>query len=46
MKTDIIMRIERQYLSMTKKQRQIADYMKKNIDTMAFITLKDMSKEL
>lgn len=29
MKTDIIMRIERQYLSMTKKQRQIADYMKK-----------------
>lgn len=46
MEKDIIMQIEEHYLSMTKKQRQVADYMKENIDTMAFITLKEMSKEL
>ncbi len=46
MEKNIIMRIEERYLSMTKKQRQIADYMKENIETMAFITLKEMSKEL
>ncbi len=46
METDIIMQIDRHYLSMTKKQRQVADYIKENIDTMAFITLKEMSKEL
>ncbi len=43
---DIIMRIEEHYPSMTKKQKQIADYIKENIDTMAFITLREMSKEL
>ena len=46
MEKDIIMRIEECYLTMTKKQRQVADYMKENIDTMSFITLKEMSKEL
>lgn len=46
MEKNIIIRIEERYLSMTKKQRQIADYMKENIETMAFITLKEMSKEL
>lgn len=46
MEMDIIMQIDKHYLSMTKKQRQVADYIKENIDTMAFITLKEMSKEL
>ena len=46
MDKDIMMRIEETYPSMTKKQRQIADYMKENIDTMAFITLKELNKEL
>ncbi len=46
MNTDIMMSIEQCYPTMTRKQRQIADYMKDNIDTMAFITLKEMSKEL
>lgn len=46
MEADIIMRIEKLYLSMTKKQKQVADYIKENIDTMAFITLRDMSREL
>lgn len=46
MDTDIIMQIEKHYLSMTKKQRQVADYIKENIDTMSFITLKEMSKEI
>ena len=46
MEMDIIMQIEKHYLSMTKKQRQVADYIKENIDTMSCITLKEMSKEL
>lgn len=46
MDMDIMMRIEEHYPSMTKKQKQIADYIKDNIDTMAFITLREMSKEL
>lgn len=46
MEKDIIMRIEEYYPSMTKKQKQIADYIRENIDTMAFITLRDMSREL
>ena len=46
METDIITQIDKHYLSMTKKQRQVADYIKENIDTMSFITLKEMSKEL
>ena len=41
-----MMRIEETYPSMTKKQRRIADYMRKNIDTMAFVTLKELNKEL
>ena len=46
MNKDIMMRIEETYPSMTKKQRRIADYMRKNIDTMAFVTLKELNKEL
>lgn len=46
MELDIMMRIEKHYPTMTRKQRQVADYIKDNIDTMAFITLRDMSREL
>ncbi len=46
MNKDIMMRIEEYYPSMTRKQKQVVGYMKENIDTMAFITLKEMSKEL
>ncbi len=46
MEADIMMRIENNYPTMTKKQKQIADYIKENIDTMSFITLRDMSREL
>lgn len=46
MEADIMMRIENNYPSMTRKQKQIADYIKENIDTMSFITLRDMSREL
>lgn len=46
MEADILTRIEEYYPSMTKKQKQIADYIRENIDTMAFITLRDMSREL
>jgi len=46
MDKDIMTRIEEHYPDMTKKQKQIADYIKDNIDTMAFITLREMSKEL
>ena len=46
MEMDIMMRIEGHYPTMTKKQRQVADYIKDNIDTMAFITLREMSREL
>lgn len=46
MEKDIIGQIEECYGSMTKKQKQIADYIKNNIDTMSFITLREMSNEL
>lgn len=46
MDIDIMMRIEECYPRMTKKQRQIAEYIKENVDMMAFITLREMSKEL
>lgn len=39
-------RIEACYPKMTKKQKQIADYMRNNIETMCFVTLKEMSTEL
>ena len=41
MDTDIMANISRCYPKMTKKQRQIADYIRDNADTMTFITLKD-----
>lgn len=43
---NFIEKIERCYPAMTKKQKQIADYMKSNIETMCFITLKELSNEL
>ncbi|XCP84272.1 MurR/RpiR family transcriptional regulator [Roseburia hominis] len=43
---DITARIDRVYLNMTKKQKQIADYMRDNAEKMAFITLKDLSAEV
>lgn len=43
---NFIERIETSYSAMTKKQKQIADYMRNNIETMCFITLKEMSTEL
>lgn len=43
---DITARIENVYPSMTKKQKQIADYMKDNVERMAFITLKDLSTDV
>lgn len=46
MDTDIMTNIEQCYSKMTKKQRQIADYIKDNADTMTFITLKELSREL
>ncbi len=46
MDTDIMANISRCYPKMTKKQRQIADYIRDNADTMTFITLKELSREL
>lgn len=46
MDKDIIARIGECYPSLTKKQKQIADYMRDNIETMAYITLRDLSEEL
>lgn len=46
MDTDIMVSIDKCYPKMTKKQRHIADYIRDNIDTMTFITLKELSREL
>ena len=46
MDTDIMANIEQCYPRMTKKQRQIAGYIKDNADMMTFITLKELSREL
>lgn len=43
---DIIARIEEVYPRMTKKQKQLADYMVSHTGEMAFITLKELSKEV
>ncbi len=43
---NIVRRIDEVYPKMTKKQKKIADYMKENIETLAFITLKDLSREI
>ena len=40
---DIIETIQSRYVGLTKKQKQIADYMVNHIDKMSFITLKEMS---
>lgn len=43
---DIITVIKEKYNSMTKKQKQIADYMVANPEKMTFITLKELRQEL
>lgn len=43
---NFVERIDSLNTAMTKKQRQITEYMKNNIETMCFITLKEMSAEL
>ncbi|SHJ59913.1 MurR/RpiR family transcriptional regulator [Hespellia stercorisuis] len=42
----ILERIEEIYPKLTKKQKQIADYMKDHAEDMAFITLKELSTEV
>ena len=42
---NIIERLQERYPDMTKKQKQIADYMMSHVDKMSFITLKDLSAE-
>lgn len=42
---NIIERLKERYPDMTKKQKQIADYMMSHVDKMSFITLKDLSAE-
>lgn len=46
MNTDIMARIEEFYPRLTRKQRQVAEYIKENVEMMTFITLREMSKEL
>ena len=43
---NIVERIEEKYKSMTKKQKKVSDFVKVNLDTMTFVTLKDLSNEL
>lgn len=43
---NFVERIESINSALTKKQRKITDYMRNNIETMCFITLKEMSAEL
>lgn len=40
----ILERIEDNYQKLTRKQKQIADYMKEHAENMAFITLKELSQ--
>ena len=43
---EILKRIEDTYPKMTRKQKQIADYMVSHAENMAFITLRDLSHEV
>ena len=43
---DIIKRIEDTYPKLTRKQKQIADFILQNTDTLTFITLKDLSSQV
>ena len=43
---DIIKRIESHYPDMTRKQKQIADFLLQNQDTLTFITLKELSVQV
>ena len=43
---DIISRIEDTYPKLTRKQKQIADYILQNTDTLTFITLKELSTQV
>ena len=40
-KMNIIERLKEKYPEMTKKQKQIAEYMMSHVDKMSFITLKE-----
>lgn len=42
---NIIERLKEKYPNMTKKQKQIAEYMINHVDKMSFITLKELSAE-
>lgn len=42
---NIIERLKEKYPNMTKKQKQIAEYMMNHVDKMSFITLKELSAE-
>lgn len=42
---NIIERLKEKYPEMTKKQKQIAEYMMSHVDKMSFITLKELSAE-
>lgn len=42
---NVIERLKEKYPDMTKKQKQIAEYMMSHVDRMSFITLKDLSTE-
>lgn len=42
---DIISTIKEKYSGLTRKQKQIADYMLEHIERMSFLTLRELSKE-
>ena len=43
---NIIERIQNKFPALTRKQREVADYMLEDIDRMSYVTLKEMSNEL
>ena len=43
---EILKRIEDTYPKMTRKQKKIADYMVEHAENMAFITLRELSREV
>ena len=43
---EILKRIEDTYPKMTRKQKKIADYMVSHAENMAFITLRELSREV
>lgn len=43
---DIIEGIQSKFPALTRKQREVADYMLEDVDRMSYVTLKEMSSEL